>query len=248
MITTTPGPADLEAAQHLQFLVSMDGTREAIKQGKLKILSPHLKKGLIVTSGRFSEKHLEKLLGKTSLPILMPHTRLAKLIFQQCHEEDHRLSPTDTLARSKRIAWVPQRLGLARSTVRSCMKCRLAAKATAQEVMSQVPEGMLEVSPTFTASALDLLGPFVARGMGCGARKTMKVWGMLVVCLRTKAITINAFPGYDTRSFLTAYSKFISVYGQPALVMSDQGTQLTSAAKQLNHSGIQWERIEAFTA
>ena len=248
LIEITPQAQDLEAARHLQLLSSRDETIAAMKNGKLKSLMPEIKKGLVVTTGRFSEKQLTKLLGKESLPILMPNTRLAKLIFHHCHEEDHRLSATDTLARSRKFVWVPRGLKLAKSVVKSCMKCRLAANSTAKQIMSQVPEGVLEVSPPFTACALDLMGPYSVRGMGGGARKPMKVWGLLVVCLRMKAVAIFACAGYDTKSFMTAYSKFTSIYGGPALVISDQGSQLTSAAKQLGEKGIKWERVEALTA
>ena len=71
---------------------------------------------------------------------------------------------------------------------------------------------------------------------------------MLVICLRTKRVTIMACPGYDTKSFLMVYGKFTSIYGEPALVISDHGTQLTAAAKQMGQKGIKWEHIEAFTA
>ena len=47
---------------------------------------------------------------------------------------------------------------------------------------------------------------------------------------------------------MNAYIKFTSVYSKPALVMSDQGTQLSAAAKHLSQAGIQWTRIEALTA
>ena len=171
-----------------------------MKNGKLMSLVPEIKKGLVVTTGRFSEKQLTKLLGKESLPILMPNTRLAKLIFQHCHGEDHPLSATDTLARSRKFVWVPRGLKLAKSVVKSCMRCRLAANSTAKQIMSRVPEGVLEVSPPFTASALDLMGPYSVRGMGGGARKPMKVWGLLVICLRMKAVAIFACAGYDTKS------------------------------------------------
>ena len=71
---------------------------------------PGIRSGVIVTTGRFSERHFMKLLGKESLPILMLNTRLARLIFQDCHAEDHRLSATDTLARSRKYVWAPRGL------------------------------------------------------------------------------------------------------------------------------------------
>ena len=76
----------------------------------------------------------------------------------------------------------------------------------------------------------------------------MKVWGMLVICLQTKAVTILALAGYDTISFLTGYIEFTSIYGEPALLVSDHGSQLTAAAKQMGQRSIQWKKIEEIAA
>ena len=114
--------------------------------------------------------------------------------------------------------------------------------------MSQVPEGLLDISPPFTVTALDLFGPYSVRGMGGGSRKQMKAWGTVFMCLRTKSACILACPGYDTTSFMTTYQRFTSIYGHPALVISDQGTQLKSAAKQLGQDGVDWQRVFSLTA
>ena len=118
-----------------------------------------MEKGVIMMTGRFQQADLAKLLGKSSIPVLMPETRLAMVIMTTCHSEDHRRSASDTLARSRNYAWIPNGTRLAKKVVRSCVKCRLTAKRTAQQVMGLLPEDVLEVSPPFTCTALDLFGP-----------------------------------------------------------------------------------------
>ena len=247
-ILQEPGPRDLQAARHLLFLVSMPDTLAALKRNKLSTLCVKMQNGLMVTTGRFTEKTLAKLLGKENLPVLMSSTILAKLILRECHEEDHRKSPGDVLARSRNHAWIHRGMALAKKVVKECMTCRLKETKTAQQVMASVPEDILAVSPPFTVTACDLFGPYLTRGMGGGVRRSMKVWGVLFICLRTKATSIMACPGYDTQSFETTYTKFISVYGEPALLISDQGTQLVGAAKNMDQTGINWDKITAGTA
>ena len=177
----------------------------------------------------------------------MPETRLGMVIMTTCHSEDHRRSASDTLARSRNYAWIPNGTRLAKKVVRSCVKCRLTAKRTAQQVMGQLPEDVLEVSPPFTCTALDLFGPYKCRGMGGGVRKSMSVWGVIFACIRMKAVSILACPGYDTESFLSTFSRFMSIYGEPAIVVSDQGSQLCAAAK-MSQVEINWDTIRSLTA
>ena len=156
--------------------------------------------------------------------------------------------PKDTLARARNHAWIHRGMDLAKKVVRGCVVCRLQETRTAQQVMANVPDDILQISPPFTMTACDLFGPYMTRGMGAGVRKSMKVWGVMFVCLRTKATCIMACPGYDTVSFQTTYSKFTSVYGDPAILISDQGTQLGRAAKDMGEGGIDWQRLTAATA
>ena len=93
-----------------------------------------------------------------------------------------------------------------------------------------------------------MIGRYMIRGMGAGVRKSMKAWGVMFICLRTKATSILACPGYDMTNFQTTYVKFTSVYGDPAVLVSDQGTQLVSAAKDMGQKGIDWQRLTAATA
>ena len=82
---------DLAAARRLQFLCSMNPSMEALKEGKLMSLGAKVVKGMFGMHGRIPKDDLARLLGKESLPVLMPQAPLAKLIMTACHTEDHRL-------------------------------------------------------------------------------------------------------------------------------------------------------------
>ena len=119
--------------------------------------------------------------------------------------------------------------------------CRLDSKQLAEQVMGDIPEHQLMPCYTFTNVSLDFLGPLKVKGLA-NQRARIKVYGLLILCQNTRALKLLPVPGYDTGSFLMAYIHFTSNYGNPALVVSDRGTQLMKASKtveSLREGGLQ---------
>ena len=110
--------------------------------------------------------------------------------------------------------------------------------------MGDLPDFVLHKADPFTAVAIDYFGPLWAKGIGGHVRKLFKCWGVLFVCLGTKAVSIWAAPTYSTRDFLLCYQKHTSVYGDPKVVISDHGSQLVAASQEL----IDWQKIAHDTA
>merc|ERR1712082_94602 len=173
---------------------------------------------------------LEKLLGLTKLPVLMSWSRLAKLLMWESHAEDHRRTPGDALARSRERAWIVRGASLAKHVTKHCPKCKLDQKKFTAQLMSDVPEHQLTPCPPFTNILVDFLGPYKVRGLG-NQRARVKVYGLVVVCQNIRAVDLLVVPGYDTYSFLLTFSRFTSNFGNPALVVSDRGTQLMKDSK-----------------
>ena len=76
------------------------------------------------------------------------------------------------------------------------------------------------------------MGPFTVKGLGGFARKTFKVWAIVLACLATKAVSCWAMRDYGTDAFLLAFNNHISIYGSPSLVITDRGSQIRAAAAQ----------------
>jgi hypothetical protein len=72
---------------------------------------------------------------------------------------------------------------------------------------------------------------------------TLKVWAVLVLCLNTRALKIYLAPGYSTADFLLAWTEFESDCGIPRRVHSDRGSQIVSAAGQVEGPDYDWEQI-----
>ena len=130
-----------------------------------------------------------------------------------------------------------------KAVIRSCMYCRRTTSKTAQQLMGDLPPFSLEQADPFKVCSLDLFGPLMARGVGGHTRKSFKVWGVLYACLASKAVAVWASLGYDTDNFLLCHQKKTAIYGQPALIISDQGSQLKKAAESID-----WEQLAHKTA
>ena len=207
--------------------------------------------GIVFTQGCVGQG-IERLLGVSRLPVLMPSTRLAKLIMIESHCEDHRKTPSDALARSREQAWIVRGGKLAKTTNANCPSCRLDSKKTADQLMGDIPQHQLVPCPPFTNISLDFLGPFKVRGLA-NQRARVKVYGLLIVCQNTRALKLLPVPGYDTGSFLLAYVRYTSNCGRPALIVSDRGTQLVKAGNMMNNESLDvgnwdWSRIVDATA
>ena len=156
---------DMNLANQLIFFFSMEPTKAVLDRGDLTSLRVHYSKGIYYTQGR-AGRALEKLLGITKLPVLMPGTRLAKLLMWESHDEDHRRTPSDALARSRERAWIVRGAKLAKYVTEHCPKCKLTQKKFAAQLMGDIPEHQLTPCPPFTNISVDFLGPYKVRGLG----------------------------------------------------------------------------------
>ena len=235
---------DIKTAQLLQFIVSMKPTIEAVNRGELDPLRPVMDRGIVYIRGR-CDRSLLNLLGVDRLPVLARQTRLAKLIMIQAHYEDHRSSPTDVLARSRRISWIVRGRFLAKEVCKVCPLCKLHKRKMTQQIMADIPHHQLSPCPPFSFISIDFAGPFQVRAM-VNSRSKLKVWGLVVICQNTRAVRMYATAGYSTDEFLTAFTRFTSNHGNPLLVVSDSGSQLVKAGKitEAQHlTALDWTKV-----
>ena len=136
-----PVASELQVAEKLVLLSAMPDTFTAFEEGKLDSLMP-VKEGLIiVTTGRIGEQSLSRLLGVSSLPILMPNTRAAYLYMSRAHcgEADsvHK-SPVETLARSRSSVWIVRGKCLAKTISKNCPLCIRKRKIACKQQMAKI--------------------------------------------------------------------------------------------------------------
>ena len=222
------------------YRVAMSATKEAQIAGRLKELTLENHEEMIVIRGRASSGMLS-LLGATYLPVLMPSERIAELIMLKNHEECVHKSVDVTLFTSRHYCWIASGRKLPKTVVKFCVRCRYKRLKLEMQKMSPLPPELCVPCPSFTNVGLDLAGPFKVTSMlkrkgtraGSGS---MKVWAVLFLCLNTRAIKIYIAPGYATEDFLLAWTEFVGDCGVPRRVHSDRGTQLISAAGEVEEA------------
>ena len=220
-IRIEPTAIDRKAAFRILLLLESDKSREALADSKLLSLAASLDRGIVTCRGRFSEDNLAMLLGIKALPVLMPSTKLAQLIIRQAHKEDHRRSAADTVARARKTAWIVRGKKVAQTEVKNCIPCRKHGAKAMEQLMGEVPRDYVKAAAPFTIVSLDMFGPFEVRGMGGSSRKKHKVWGLVYMCVASKAVATWVVDGYDAKSFLDAHQRHTSVYGTPTIATSD---------------------------
>ena len=99
--------------------------------------------------------------------------------------------------------------------------------------MAPLPPARLQaMNPPFMYIGVDYFGPLHVRH----GRKTEKHYGCLFTCLTTRACHLELASSLDTDSFLLAFRRMIARRGSPALVFSDNGTNLTAGERELRES------------
>ena len=63
---------ELETAERLLLLLAMKDTQKAMDKGRLTSLMPFWKNGILYTMGRVGEVAMDRILGISKLPILIP--------------------------------------------------------------------------------------------------------------------------------------------------------------------------------
>ena len=115
--------------------------------------------------------------------------------------------------------------------------------------MAQLPDERLKPSPPFYHTAVDLFGPFKIKDT-VKRRVTAKSYGVIFNCMITRAVYVDLAEGYDTKSFLDSFRRFVSIRGFPRTIHSDGGTQLVAANKELRSMTLNWNHkdIEEFSS
>lgn len=157
---------------------------------------------------------------------------VTKLIMKDAHSDCKHRGRDATLARFRQIYWTPHGSKIAWGISTNCQLCKLRNLKLMEQSMGLLPLARLMPSPPFNHVMLDLFGPYKVRGE-VQKRISGKAYGVIFTDLTMRAVHIDVAFGYDTTSFLIAFSRFVSIRGYPEKVYSDPGSQLIGADNEL---------------
>ena len=106
-------------------------------KGRLQGLGAIQRTGAVWVQGRIRGEELSRLLGVAELPVLLASEPLALSILRKAHRSDHRRSPQDIVARSRRLAWIVGAGRAAKAVANRCYLCRALDKKMASQQMGR---------------------------------------------------------------------------------------------------------------
>ena len=137
--------------------------------------------------------------------------------------------------------------GVVNKVLSACVTCqRLRGKPMTQLMADLPPERVCESAP-FEHVGVDVFGPYYVYD-GKSTRRTLgskKVFVMLVNCLASRAVHLEALEGMDTASMMNALRRFFSIRGLCKTMYSDHGSNFIGVLNQENYFNAFQVEIEA---
>lgn len=214
------------------------------KHSKIFNLNPYLdEEGVIRLSGRIDAAPAF-VTGDMKRPILLASKHhITYLISDKVHRLFQHKSKESVINYIRERFWIPKVRVHINTMIRNCNVCKfLSAKSTVPK-MAELPQQRLAPNqPAFTFTGLDFFGPIeVTIG-----RRREKRWGVIFTCLSSRAIHLELAHTLDTSSAIMVIRNFMNRRGTPVEFVSDNGTNLKSAEKELRLAiqKLDFERIQ----
>ena len=222
-------PEELKKAEMSWIKSAQKDLKSRMKNGDFKTLSPFIDdKGIIRVGGRidkaivsYEEKH----------PVLLPNEhRISLLITSHTHNHGHPGVATTT-AKIRRKYWILKANKLSKAVKFKCVSCREMAHKAETQLMADLPALRLAPqTPPFYYSSCDYFGPYNVK---IGRNKTRKHYGVIFTCLNTRAVHLELAVDLSTMEFIQVLRRFFSIRGYPAVLLSDNGSQMVGAEREL---------------
>ena len=181
--------------------------------------------------------------GEHSIPII-PNGRLAHLIVDYYHRKYLHPDVDTTMTYVRANVWVIEGRRIATKIDKKCVGCKLKRSVLCSQVMGDLPAYRYDSSaPAWSTVLMDLFGPMEIRGE-VNKRSRGKVWGVLYTCALTRAVHMDVAVNYGTEAILHTLRRLKARRGNIFRVVSDPGTQLKGASKELKKWVAGWDKGE----
>eukprot|EP00057_Strongylocentrotus_purpuratus_P004826 XP_003729535.1 PREDICTED: uncharacterized protein LOC100892047 [Strongylocentrotus purpuratus] len=239
-------PPELEEGERYIIRDVQKGMESRIKKGELKSLSPFIDDYRVIRVGGRIDKAMTSFEHKH--PALLPYGHhVSKLITRHVHEMSHS-GVAATMAKIRLKYWILRGHKLIKTLKYRCTKCRAFLQKTETQEMAQLPrERLAPNTPPFHFTSCDYFGPLTVR---VGRNKTSKHYGVIFTCLNTRAVHLELAVDCSAMEFMQVLRRFFAVRGQPASILSDNGTQFVGTERELRKmtEGLSNEELQDFCA
>ena len=230
-------PREIGEAELYWLKIAQIDLRQKMERGDFKTLTPFTdEKGLIRVGGRVDPCLLSY---DNSRPVLLPHKHwISKLITREAHQFGHS-GVAATTAKTRRKFWIIKGHDISKVVKRQCTFCREFEARTETQFMANLPSYRLQpYTPPFLYSSCDYFGPIKVK---IGRNKTAKHYGVIFTCINTRAVHLELATDASTMEFLHVLRRFFCYRGYPKQMISDNGSQMVGAERELRAMIEGWE-------
>jgi hypothetical protein len=199
-------------------------------------LDPEMKNGVLRVGGRLNKAAMPE---ETKHPAILPKHNVTNLILRHIHELSGHSGRNYMLAQAQRKYWIIKANATARKIINKCVVCRRKRSRMEQQKMADLPKARItpEEAP-FTRVGVDYFGPIEVKQ----GRSMVKRYGVVFTCLAIRAVHIEKADTLETNSCISAIRRFMARRGQVKQLISDNGTNLVGAEKELRKHIDQWNQ------
>ena len=221
-----------------------DGPAVVKKSSQLASLKPLMRDGLLVVGGRLETS--PSMSDEAKHPVIVPRGHhVARLLMREAHLAVGHQGREHTLWRLRERFWVIGAGMDVRKMVKSCVVCRKVNGRPQEQQMADLPEGRVTAGGSaFERVGLDVFGPIVVKA-GRGERVR---YGLMCTCMVTRAVHVELLDSLKTDSLINAIRRIVARRGPIREVVSDMGTNLVGAERELREalSGLDRNGLRAF--
>lgn len=187
--------------------------------------------GIIRCSGRYKYSDMSYSL---KYPIFLPRqSHLTTLIVHHRHVRAKHAGMKITLLEVREDYWIPQCRKIVQLIINHCVICRrLNAKPFVAPLPPPLPPTRLSDLPPFTHTGVDYAGPLYLKERGC--KDAYKSYIALFTCASSRALHLELVPSMNSTSFKNGLIRFISIWGAPRYMISDNAKSFRKSAEDLN--------------
>ena len=175
----------------------------------------------------------------------LPPGLFAERIAQHYHAKYHKDIDT-VVSHIRNEFWIPGLRKIVTKIDSMCKFCMIQRKKISEQIMGDLPLFRSQPSKPFSFCLMDLWGPLTIKDavVKKGSRVRKKVWGCLFSCASTRAVYLDVAEDYSTQAILHCIRRLMSDHGSVHTIVSDPGTQLKGASKELINYRKGWSEAE----
>jgi hypothetical protein len=157
-------------------------------------------------------------------PMILPRCQFTKLIVRWMHRLFMHPGNNAMLSYVREYYWPLNVKAVIRQVKHECIVCFRYKPQLAKQIMSNLPLDRVQMSPPFSATAVDYAGPIDLKVSLARKSSNVKAYIAVFKCMSTGAVHFELVTSLSTAAFIDAFDRFVSRRGLCRDVYSDNGT------------------------